>query len=83
MWEFYLQSCEAGFRWGGLTVFQFQLARDIGAVPITRDYMVHEEDRLRAAANKKSPESGEELWTPPSPPDGNGKPVSRRTDSTL
>jgi cyclopropane-fatty-acyl-phospholipid synthase len=83
MWEFYLRSCEAGFRWGGLTVFQFQLARDIGAIPITRDYMVHEEDRLRAAANRQSPESGEVLWTPPSPHDGNGKPVSRRTDSTL
>jgi cyclopropane-fatty-acyl-phospholipid synthase len=47
MWEFYLQCCEAGFRWGGLTVFQLQLATTIDALPITRDYMVEEEARLR------------------------------------
>jgi cyclopropane-fatty-acyl-phospholipid synthase len=39
MWEFYLASCEAGFRVGGLMVFQIQLARDIRSVPLTRDYM--------------------------------------------
>jgi cyclopropane-fatty-acyl-phospholipid synthase len=48
MWEFYLQSCEAGFRWGGLTVFQLQLATAIDALPITRDYMIEEESRLRS-----------------------------------
>jgi cyclopropane-fatty-acyl-phospholipid synthase len=48
MWEFYLQACEAGFRWGGLTVFQLQLAREIDALPLTRDYMIEEESRLRA-----------------------------------
>lgn len=77
MWEFYLQSCEAGFRWGGLTVFQFQLAKDIAALPITRDYIAQEEDRLRGEANRSSRENGEDLWTPPSAPDGNGKPTSR------
>ena len=77
MWEFYLQSCEAGFRWSGLTVFQFQLAKDINAVPITRDYMMREEDRLRAEANKPGQESGEEFWTPPSSPEGNGKSATR------
>ena len=49
MWEFYLQSCEAGFRWSGLTVFQLQLTKSINALPITRDYMMHEEDKLRMA----------------------------------
>ena len=39
MWEFYLQSCERNFTHGGLCVFQIQLARDIAAVPITRDYL--------------------------------------------
>jgi cyclopropane-fatty-acyl-phospholipid synthase len=48
MWEFYLKSCEAGFRWGGLTVFQMQLTNAIDALPRTRDYMMLEEDRLRA-----------------------------------
>jgi cyclopropane-fatty-acyl-phospholipid synthase len=47
MWEYYLQCCEAGFRWSGLTVFQVQIARAIDAVPVTRDYMIREEARLR------------------------------------
>jgi cyclopropane-fatty-acyl-phospholipid synthase len=46
MWEFYLQSCEAGFRYSGLTVFQLQLAKKIDTLPITRDYMLAEERRL-------------------------------------
>jgi cyclopropane-fatty-acyl-phospholipid synthase len=48
MWEFYLQACEAGFRHGGLTVFQLQLTKKIDALPITRDYMFSEERRLLA-----------------------------------
>jgi cyclopropane-fatty-acyl-phospholipid synthase len=55
MWEYYLQSCEAGFRWSGLNVFQLQLAKDIGAVPITRDYIVAEEARLREADSGPAP----------------------------
>jgi cyclopropane-fatty-acyl-phospholipid synthase len=39
MWEFYLASCEAGFRHSGLVNFQFQLSKRIDAVPITRDYL--------------------------------------------
>jgi cyclopropane-fatty-acyl-phospholipid synthase len=39
MWEFYLQVCEANFRESYLTVFQMQIAKDINAVPYTRDYM--------------------------------------------
>lgn len=39
MWEFYLGSCEAAFRWRGLAVFQMQLAHRIDAVPLTRDYL--------------------------------------------
>ena len=46
MWEFYLASCEAGFRAGPLMVFQIQLARTVAATPQTRDYMVDEERRL-------------------------------------
>jgi cyclopropane-fatty-acyl-phospholipid synthase len=55
MWEFYLQSCEAGFRWGGLTVFQLQLATDVDALPLTRDYMIEEEARLRDADGGVTP----------------------------
>jgi len=49
MWEFYLVSCEAGFRWWDLVVFQVQLARDKQAVPVTRDYLYGE---AQAAARR-------------------------------
>lgn len=39
MWEFYLASCEAGFRFLGLVVFQIQLAKMVDALPLTRDYI--------------------------------------------
>jgi cyclopropane-fatty-acyl-phospholipid synthase len=43
MWEFYLAVSEMSFRYGGLMVFQVQLARQIGAVPLTRDYIFEHE----------------------------------------
>ena len=54
MWEFHLAASEMLFRYGGLMVFQLQLARNINATPIIRDYMVDRE-RLRM---------GEEIPTP-------------------
>ena len=39
MFEFYLSSCELGFRYGSLAVFQIQLAHQQTAVPLTRDYI--------------------------------------------
>jgi cyclopropane-fatty-acyl-phospholipid synthase len=47
MWEFYLASAEAGFRYGGLMVFQIQLAKKLNSVPRTRSYIEQEEARLR------------------------------------
>jgi cyclopropane-fatty-acyl-phospholipid synthase len=67
MWEFYLRSCEAGFRWGGLTVFQLQLAKDIVALPITRDYMAREEQRLRAADSPLGEEPAPAAWAAAKP----------------
>jgi cyclopropane-fatty-acyl-phospholipid synthase len=49
MWEYYLQSCEVGFRYSGLTVFQLQIAKRIETLPITRDYIPAEEVRLASA----------------------------------
>ncbi|MGA7330073.1 MAG: cyclopropane-fatty-acyl-phospholipid synthase family protein [Rhodomicrobium sp.] len=46
MWEFHLTASEMLFRYGGLMVFQLQLARNINATPIIRDYMIDQE-RLR------------------------------------
>jgi len=47
MWEIYLGMSELSFRSGSHMVLQIQLAKQLGAVPIVRDYMVDDE---RAAA---------------------------------
>jgi len=39
MWEFYLASFEASFRYDDLVVFQLQLTRRLGTAPRTRDYL--------------------------------------------
>lgn len=39
MWEFYLAASEASFRHDDLVVFQFQLAKRLDVLPITRGYM--------------------------------------------
>jgi cyclopropane-fatty-acyl-phospholipid synthase len=39
MWEFYLASAELGFRYGGHMVFQIQLTKRLGTLPVTRDYI--------------------------------------------
>jgi cyclopropane-fatty-acyl-phospholipid synthase len=47
MWEFYLAASEMAFREQGMMVFQMQLTKRQGIVPMTRDYMAREEARLR------------------------------------
>jgi cyclopropane-fatty-acyl-phospholipid synthase len=47
MWEFYLATSEISFRHHGLNNFQVQLTKRQGTLPITRDYMLAEESRLR------------------------------------
>jgi cyclopropane-fatty-acyl-phospholipid synthase len=49
MWQFYLAGSEVSFQHGGMCNYQVQYIRDRDAVPITRDYMVETENRLRAA----------------------------------
>jgi cyclopropane-fatty-acyl-phospholipid synthase len=48
MWEFYLAGSETAFRYQDLVVFQVQLVRRIETLPLTRDYMLHREQDLRA-----------------------------------
>jgi cyclopropane-fatty-acyl-phospholipid synthase len=48
MWEFYLAASESAFRRQNMMVFQIQLAKRQGVVPIWRDYIMHAEARLRA-----------------------------------
>lgn len=47
MWEFYLACSEMAFREEGMMVFQVQLAKRQGVVPMTRDYIGRTEARLR------------------------------------
>ncbi len=51
MWEFYLAGAEAAFRFENLMVFQIQMARSRDSVPLTRDYVYAEEERLRSRDN--------------------------------
>jgi cyclopropane-fatty-acyl-phospholipid synthase len=58
MWEFYLAGAEMGFRYGGLVVFQLQLAKRVDILPLARDYMTppalpQHTDELRAARAKR------------------------------
>jgi cyclopropane-fatty-acyl-phospholipid synthase len=55
MWEFYLASSEMSFRKQNMMNFQIQLAKRQGVVPITRDYIVHEETKLRGIERGKRP----------------------------
>lgn len=52
MWEFYLAASEMSFREQNMMVFQIQLTKRQGVVPITRDYIMREEQRLRMIENK-------------------------------
>jgi cyclopropane-fatty-acyl-phospholipid synthase len=53
MWEFYLAASEMSFREQNMMVFQVQLTKRQGVVPITRDYIMREEQRLRTAETKQ------------------------------
>ena len=48
MWEFYLAAAEASFRYEGMNNFQIQFTRNQHSLPVTRNYMIEEEERLRA-----------------------------------
>jgi cyclopropane-fatty-acyl-phospholipid synthase len=49
MWQFYLAGAEAAFRYGPFVNFQVQDLKQRDTVPMTRDYMLDEEARLRAS----------------------------------
>jgi len=55
MWEFYLACSEAAFRRQNMMVFQIQLAKRQGTVPITRDYILRTEQRLRGREAGRRP----------------------------
>ena len=55
MWEFYLASSEMAFREEGMMVFQLQMTKRQGLVPVTRDYIAREEARLRGLEEHHRP----------------------------
>jgi cyclopropane-fatty-acyl-phospholipid synthase len=55
MWEFYLSAAEMTFRKQGMMNFQIQLTKRQGVVPTTRDYIGHEEGRLRELESGSEP----------------------------
>ena len=52
MWEFYLAGSECAFRFGGMNNFQIQFGLNQHILPMTRDYIQGEEDRLRKIERK-------------------------------
>ena len=55
MWEFYLAASEMSFRKQNSMVFQIQITKKQDAVPLTRDYIGREEQRLRGVEAAKGP----------------------------
>jgi cyclopropane-fatty-acyl-phospholipid synthase len=55
MWEFYLAASEMAFRKQNMMNFQIQLAKRQDTVPMTRDYVIREEARLRGLERGKRP----------------------------
>ena len=53
MWEFYLAGSECSFRFDFLNNFQIQMTKDKSVLPMTRDYISREEDRLRRIDSKR------------------------------
>ena len=51
MWEFYLSVTQCMFEQQRCSVFQIQLSKRIGTLPITRAYMAEREDSLRRAGH--------------------------------
>jgi cyclopropane-fatty-acyl-phospholipid synthase len=55
MWEFYLAASEMSFRKQNMMNFQIQITKRQDIVPMTRDYIVDEEARLRGIERGKRP----------------------------
>jgi cyclopropane-fatty-acyl-phospholipid synthase len=55
MWEFYLAASEMAFREQAFMVFQLQLTKRQGVVPMTRGYIAQETERLRALEGRQRP----------------------------
>lgn len=52
MWELYLAGSEMAFRFAGMNNFQIQFGKDQNILPLTRDYIQDQENRLRKIETK-------------------------------
>jgi cyclopropane-fatty-acyl-phospholipid synthase len=57
MWEFYLAASEASFRHDDLVVFQFQLAKRLDGLPITRGYIERREGAFGRGEAAEGPQT--------------------------
>jgi cyclopropane-fatty-acyl-phospholipid synthase len=57
MWEVYLALSELSFRYGANMIVQVQLARRVGAAPVTRDYMLDAERGVVSGQGRSKPRS--------------------------
>jgi cyclopropane-fatty-acyl-phospholipid synthase len=55
MWEFYLAAAEMAFRAQAMMVVQIQMTKRQGVVPMTRDYIMREAERLRRLERERRP----------------------------
>jgi len=62
MWEFYLAASETAFRWQDLVNFQIQLTKRVDTLPMTRDYMLEAEAKLRERDRASLVENESEAW---------------------
>jgi cyclopropane-fatty-acyl-phospholipid synthase len=46
MWEFYLAASEASFRFAGMNNFQIQFVKNQNVLPLSRNYMIEQEELL-------------------------------------
>ena len=53
MWEFYLAASECAFRFAGMNNFQIQFTKSQHTLPLTRNYMFEEEERLRKIDSRR------------------------------
>jgi cyclopropane-fatty-acyl-phospholipid synthase len=53
MWEFYLAASECAFRFAGMNNFQIQFVKNQHVLPLTRNYMIEEEARLREIDSRR------------------------------
>jgi cyclopropane-fatty-acyl-phospholipid synthase len=53
MWEFYLAASETAFRYSGMNNFQIQFCKNQHALPLQRNYMIQDEERLRGIDSKR------------------------------